>query len=179
MSYSIAYVGPTLSGRSTSMAHLLRSTEPDLNAILIQPGTEHAFVWEGLEFSAWLCSVRSHYAFEDVNDGGVPAAVRDELDRLAHADGVIFVLDSQHARLEANRYELRKLRRDLETRGVEWDSLPLVFQANKRDLANPLSMDQLVLELGIAGRPIVGSVATEGRGVEAAFDALVDEIRRV
>ena len=67
--------------------------------------------------------------------------IRDEIEEIAAADGLIMVLDSRLGREEANLKALEQLRRDLASRGIELASKAVVFQANKRDLEDIITMD--------------------------------------
>lgn len=67
--------------------------------------------------------------------------IRDEIDEIARADGLVFVLDSRLGREEANVRAAWQLRRDLSTRGVDALTKPIVFQANKRDLSDIVTME--------------------------------------
>ena len=64
-----------------------------------------------------------------------------EIEEIAAADGLIMVLDSRIGREEANVKAFDYLQRDLASRGIELASKPVVFQANKRDLDDIVTMD--------------------------------------
>jgi signal recognition particle receptor subunit beta len=62
---------------------------------------------------------------------------------LKGVDGIVFVADSQRAMKEANVESLANLKTNLAEIGIKLEEIPLVFQYNKRDLANILSLDEL------------------------------------
>ena len=62
---------------------------------------------------------------------------------LKGVDGIVFVADSQRPMKETNVESLRNLRENLAEIGVSLDATPRVFQYNKRDLANILTLDEL------------------------------------
>ncbi len=62
---------------------------------------------------------------------------------LKGVDGIVFVGDSQRAMKDANVESMVNLRSNLAEIGVHLDDLPFVFQYNKRDLPNILSLQEL------------------------------------
>jgi len=62
---------------------------------------------------------------------------------LKGVDGIVFVADSQRPMTEPNRESLKNLRENLAEIGISFDTIPRVFQYNKRDLQNILSVDEL------------------------------------
>jgi signal recognition particle receptor subunit beta len=57
------------------------------------------------------------------------------------ADGLVVVVDSPVGREGTNVVAFRRLRRDLSSAGIDPNAVPMVFQANKRDLADVVTMD--------------------------------------
>ena len=73
---------------------------------------------------------------------------------LKGVDGVVFVADSQRPMLQANLDSFRNLEENLAEMGLSVDTLPLVLQYNKRDLADICSVEEhepgpQPLELGL------------------------------
>lgn len=85
---------------------------------------------------------------------------------LKGADCVVFVADSQEAMLDANTDALKNLRENLIANELDPDTIPLVFQYNKRDLPNALSVAELNKALNSRGVPFVEASAKSGVGVE-------------
>ena len=88
---------------------------------------------------------------------------------LQGADGVVFVADSQEARMEANNESLLNLDKNLKEQGYELKTVPLVLQLNKRDLPTALPADEMYRQLNFKGEPTFEAVAMNGTGV---FDTL-------
>ena len=84
-------------------------------------------------------------------------------------DGLVFVADTQAARLDANLESLDDLNANLADQGRKLSSLPHVFQWNKRDLPDLVPLDELDRRLNLFAAPSVPTVATRGEGV---FDVL-------
>lgn len=96
---------------------------------------------------------------------------------LRGADGIVFLVEPQFPRLEANVEALENLERFLALDGRQLASVPMVLQYNKRDIpgASVEALDEL---LNPSGRPRVESIATRGIGVLEAITALADLFER-
>jgi len=70
---------------------------------------------------------------------------------LKGVDGIVFVADSQRPMKEPNVESLRNLRENLAEIGVSLEATPRVFQYNKRDLANILTLEELNDDLNPGG----------------------------
>jgi len=95
---------------------------------------------------------------------------------LKGVDGVVFVADSQPARLDANLESLDNLRENLVERGYDLESLPFVVQYNKRDLPGAMPVEELRALLNVTGAPDFEAAALRGEGV---FDTLKAIARQV
>ena len=84
---------------------------------------------------------------------------------LKGVDGVVFVVDSQRATLQANLDSFRNLEENLTEMGLSVDTLPMVLQYNKRDLADIFSVDELNQALNRQGWPSFEASAVSGQGV--------------
>ena len=81
------------------------------------------------------------------------------------ADGLVFVADTQAARMDANLESLDDLNANLADQGRKLSAMPHAFQWNKRDLGDVVPLDELDRRLNLFGAPSVGTVATRGEGV--------------
>jgi signal recognition particle receptor subunit beta len=88
---------------------------------------------------------------------------------LKGVDGVVFVADSQFARMEANLESLENLRTNLAEQGYSLDNLPYVIQYNKRDMPGIVPIEELREQLNPNNAPEFEAVAPTGVGV---FDTL-------
>jgi hypothetical protein len=84
---------------------------------------------------------------------------------LKGVDGIVFVVDSQSAMLDACRESYQNLEENLRELGLILGEIPTVFQWNKRDLKNVVSIDQLEATFNPRGLPSFQSVASDGTGV--------------
>ena len=92
---------------------------------------------------------------------------------LTGADGIVFVADSQPARMDANTESLNNLRDNLVELGRTFETVPIVLAYNKRDLPGVLSIDEMDRELNSAGFPSLATAATSGAGVFETLDVVV------
>ena len=82
---------------------------------------------------------------------------------------MIFVADSQEARMEANIESLQNLERNLKEQGYELQTIPYALQMNKRDLPTAVDAATMYQQLNFKGEPTFEAVANSGTGV---FDTL-------
>jgi signal recognition particle receptor subunit beta len=95
---------------------------------------------------------------------------------LKGVDGVVFVADSQEARLDANLDSVENLKQNLSDNGYKPDVIPYVLQLNKRDMPTALTREQLARELSWRKETVYEAVATKGTGV---FETLKGVIKLV
>lgn len=92
---------------------------------------------------------------------------------LQGADAVVLVVDSRTERIQENLQSIEELKANLEANGLDWKSIPMVIQYNKRDLPGLIPSDELGDLFKFRDVPAYQSVATRGDGV---FDAFVDVV---
>ena len=101
---------------------------------------------------------------------------------LKGADCVVFVADSQEPVLEANLESLENLRQNLEANEIDPDEIPMVFQYNKRDLPNVVTVEELRALINPMNVPDFEANARSGVGVfdtlKAVSRLVLNELRR-
>jgi hypothetical protein len=172
--FRVSYVGSALAGATTSLTSaLLRNGQalPVPANLLLTQENEFSLRREGSQIQVAISvgARRAHLA-ERARTG---PAVEEEFRRISRAEGYIFVVNSEAGREAQNRNELALLRGDLARVGVDIDTRPVVFQANKRDLANVISMKWITEQLCTSLCAHVESVATEDRGTMEALRTLL------
>ena len=163
----IVYYGPGLGGKTTNLEYIHRHSAPARRGKLISlvGEAERTLFFDllpvelgelkGYTVRLHLCTVPGQIA-------------RDATRRLVlrHADGVVFVVDSQQGRVEANVEAIRNLADNLRLQGDDPDRIPLVVQYNKRDLPSAMDVASLQAALGVPDDiPQVEASALEGWGV--------------
>jgi hypothetical protein len=82
---------------------------------------------------------------------------------------VVFVGDSQEARMDSNIEALQNLEKNLKEQGYDLSTIPYVLQLNKRDLPTAIPVESMYTQLNYKGEPTFEAVAMNGTGV---FDTL-------
>jgi signal recognition particle receptor subunit beta len=170
ISLKIVYYGPGLGGKTSSLQHIHRAIKPDARGQLVSlsTGVDRTLYFDFLPVK--LPKLRGYTIRVQLYT--VPGQVHYNSTRklvLTGADGVVFVADSQRPRAEANIESLQNLQENLREQGLALDRLPHLFQYNKRDVEDLLSVAELDLALNKYKAPHFETSATSGRGV---FEAL-------
>jgi signal recognition particle receptor subunit beta len=84
---------------------------------------------------------------------------------LKGADGVVFVADSQDHMMDENRQSLADLKTNLSANGLDYATIPLVMQWNKRDLPQLISEAELDATLNERSVKAIPAIAAKGNGV--------------
>jgi len=113
----------------------------------------------------------------------VPAQEQADATRrlvLAQADGVLFVVDAQASRLEANIAALAALYAQWPDNNGATRVLPVVFAVTKQDLPEELLLDEPVLAaiLNPEGAPLFRCDLVRGEGVFRALQSLIATVMR-
>jgi len=144
MAAKIVYYGPGLCGKTTNLHHIYGRTSPGSRGEMVSLETETD---RTLFFDLLPLDVGVIGGFKTrVQLYTVPGQVFYNTTRklvLKGVDGIVFVGDSQRAMKDANVESMVNLRSNLAEIGVHLDELPFVFQYNKRDLPNILSLQEL------------------------------------
>lgn len=162
----VVYYGPPLSGKTSNLSALHRGLRQENTGRLttLDTANDRTLFFDVLPVTM---STRSGYRLKlklfTVPGQVIHAATRRLV--LSGADAVVFVADSQRTESPNNNEFWRGMRKFLAENGLDADSIPVVIQFNKRDLANARSLDEL-LEVARKGRePVYTAVAVRGEGV--------------
>ncbi|MBY0398836.1 GTPase domain-containing protein, partial [Myxococcota bacterium] len=98
---------------------------------------------------------------------------------LDQVDGVILVLDCSPARIEANGAAIDELRRSLADYGQRLETLPIVLQYNKRDVADPFAIESLHRRIGLRDAAVFETIATTGHGVLPTLTTISKHVIRL
>jgi signal recognition particle receptor subunit beta len=166
----IVYYGPGLSGKTTNVKYIYDRTAPGSKGRLISLATESE---RTLFFDFLPLDLGSVSGFRmRLQLYTVPGQIFYQATRkiiLKGIDGVVFVADSQRARLDANVESLTDLHENLAEYGQSTSDLPFVVQYNKRDLDGITELAELKSALNPGGAPDFEAAARHGVGV---FDTL-------
>ncbi len=173
----IVYYGPGLCGKTTNIQFIYDKTGAGTKGKLISLATESErtlfFDFLPIELGT-IRGFRTRFHLYTV-----PGQVFYDASRkliLKGADGVVFVADSQEARMDANVESIRNLKENLREHGVKIDKVPYVLQLNKRDLPTAVAAPELEQALRIKDEPIFEAVASRGTGVFETLKAVVKSV---
>ena len=179
LSIKLVYYGPALSGKTTNLMQLHDLLRPDLKGDLITLETQNDrtlfFDLLPLGFrapSGLLIKFKLFTVPGQVAHDGTRKAV------LSRADGVVFVADSQRSQGLNNAESFENLANSSALVGLDFDTLPLVVQFNKRDLPNILSEEEIKARWQDTPWPLRFSAAITGKGVSDTFYELVRTVYR-
>jgi signal recognition particle receptor subunit beta len=162
----IVYYGPGLCGKTKNLQFLHERTSPSRRGQLISLATPNE---RTLFFDFLPLDVGSLRGFQTrLHLYTVPGQVFYDAARraiLRGVDGIVFVADSQEARLAANVESIRNLEKNLREQGYEIAEIPYVLQLNKRDLSSAMPAAELSRRLAIKGEPTLEATAATGAGV--------------
>lgn len=179
----IVYYGPGLCGKTTNLDFIYNKTNPDHRGKMIKLNTEteRTLFFDFLPIA--LGEIRGFKTRFHLYT--VPGQVFYEASRkliLKGVDGVIFVADSQEARMDANVESMEDLRNNLAEYGMSLEKIPYVIQYNKRDAPSAAPIEELRALLNPSNVPEFEAIAPTGEGVFDTLKALaklvLTELRR-
>jgi signal recognition particle receptor subunit beta len=168
--FKIVFYGPGLGGKTTTLKYVHSASKPENrgNLVSLATDTDRTLYFDYLPVRLLkLGDVAVKLLLYTVPGQVYYAATRKLV--LSGADGIVFVADTQAARIDSDLESLDDLNTNLAEQGSKLSGVPHVFQWNKRDLPDVVALDELDRRLNLFGAPSVATVATTGQGV---FDVL-------
>ncbi len=175
----IVYYGPGLCGKTTNLERIFATANPERRGKLLTVATEtdRTLFFDFLPME--LGTIRGMRVRVQLYT--VPGQVFYDATRrivLRGSDGVVFVADSQAVMMDANLESVENLQHNLRLNNLDPDTIPLVFQYNKRDLPDLSPVEELEKTLNWRGVPHFLSVATTGEGVKETLHKIIEEVIR-
>ena len=173
----IVYYGPGLCGKTTNLQYIYERTNPDAKGKMISLATEtdRTLFFDFLPLA--LGEIRGFKTRFHLYT--VPGQVFYDASRkliLKGVDGVVFVADSQEARMDANIESLQNLDKNLTEHGFDPQVIPYVLQLNKRDLPTAMPAEELYRQLNFKGEPTFEATAPSGLGVFDTLKAVAKQV---
>jgi signal recognition particle receptor subunit beta len=170
----IVYYGPGLGGKTTNIQWIHEKTRADAKGKLISLATESErtlfFDFLPIELGT-IRGFRMRFHLYTV-----PGQVFYDASRkliLKGVDGVVFVADSQEARMDANIEAVTNLHENLKEQGYDLARMPYALQLNKRDLPSAVALAELEKALRVKDEPVFEAVATNGDGVFETLKSII------
>ena len=173
----LVYYGPAMSGKTSNLMRLHDMLAPDLKGEIMTLETQNDrtlfFDLLPLGFrtpSGWLIKLKLYTVPGQVIHDATRKAV------LSRADGVVFVADSQQSQGVNNSEAFQNLEENVSRVGLDFETLPLVVQFNKRDLPNVLTESEIKERWAAAPWPLVLASALDGMGIKETFIQLLQAV---
>src|SRR6266511_2531926 len=164
----VVYYGPALSGKTTNLQALFQKIDPKVRGRLMTLDTKDD---RTLFFDMMPVFFRT--------EAGVK--VKLESTRrivLQGSDAVVFVADSRRSEAAATLAYWNDMLKNLEANGLDYRTLPIVIQMNKRDLDDARGDGELGDLRAIIQPQVVPAVAIRGEGVVETLHALLQRCYR-
>ncbi len=169
----IVYVGTGLSGKTTNVQYIYENTQTDRAGKLVSLSTENerTLFFDFLPLSVGeVRGYKTRFHLYTIPGQTFYEASRDFI--LKGVDGVVFVVDSAPERLDANIEAWEQFQQALLRQGYDLARIPIVFQYNKRDLPNALSLQELESTFNLGRKPSFEAVANRGEGVMSTLESI-------
>jgi mutual gliding-motility protein MglA len=175
----ILYCGPLSAGKSTTLKYIYGEAAKGIGgkSLSLNQGNDNALFFDFVPLNIGKVGgydIRIHLYTIPREDG------YDQAKQMISTgvDGVVFVADSKLDRMDENINSLKEVRKLLKSVGDDPDTIPFVFQYNKRDLSGTVPTDELNRYLNDRGAGEFESIATKGQGVMDAFRAVSANVLR-
>lgn len=170
----VVYYGPALSGKTTNLQSLHGMFEPKHRGRLMSLETQSD---RTLFFDLLPIQYKTPSGLSvKLKVYTVPGQVIHNSTRravLAGVDAVAFIADSQKSQALSNSISFNNLKENLKVNGIDFDTLPVVVQFNKRDLDNLKPVEEIRRDWGKSRFPTFMAIATQGNGVAETFECLI------
>jgi signal recognition particle receptor subunit beta len=170
----VVYYGPALSGKTTNLQALFHKIDPKVRGRLMTLDTKDD---RTLFFDMMPVFFRTQAGVKvKLKLYTVPGQVMHESTRrivLQGTDAVAFVADSRRSEAAATLAYWENMLKNLEANGLDYRSLPIVIQMNKRDLEDARRDDEVDDLRRLIKPPVVPAVAIRGDGVVETLHTLL------
>jgi signal recognition particle receptor subunit beta len=170
----VVYYGPALSGKTTNLQALFQKIDPKVRGRLMTLDTKDD---RTLFFDMMPVFFKTAAGMKvKVKLYTVPGQVMHESTRrivLQGTDAVAFVADSRRSEAATTLAYWQNMLKNLEANGLDYRTLPIVIQMNKRDLPDARGDDELGDLRTVIQPPVVPAVAIRGEGVIETLHAVL------
>ncbi len=179
----VVYYGPGLCGKTTNLQHIYTKLNPKKRGKMISIATQadRTLFFDFLPVELGVVQgFKVRFQLYTVPGQVFYGATRRLV--LKGADAVVFVADSQADVLSKNVESLEDLKQNLVENGLDPQTIPIVFQYNKRDLPNILDAALLDGKVNFRQAPFYEASAITGMGVmetiKGVITLLIQDLKR-
>lgn len=162
----IVYFGTGMSGKTTNIQYIYQKTAPMGKSSMIDFGSEND---RTLFFDFLPLEVGDvngfNVRFHLYSAPGQPFYEDGRKMLFRGIDGIVFVVDSQVEKIESNIESFVEMEKLLLENGVNPNTIPIIFQWNKRDLPNIVSIEELNQRFNKRNGISMECIANTGEGV--------------
>jgi len=173
----IVYYGASLCGKTTNLEYIHANINPNARGDLVSLKTreDRTIFFDFLEIQfGEVKGLKPKFSLYTVPGQVYYMSSRKLV--LQGADGVVFVVDSDPSRLDANVEAWNNLQSNLREFQIDPARFPIIVQYNKRDVPGALPLETFQKKLTFNGQVQVEAVAVKGIGV---FETLRPAIKSV
>ena len=162
----IVYYGPGMCGKTTNlqMVHKLMRGEMRGDLVSVATETDRTIYFDFMPLKLGKIA-GFDFVTRTFTVPGQPYYAETRRMVLQGADGVVFVADSQRFMLDQNRDSMLDLKRNLKANNLDFNTIPLVIQYNKQDMADLSSIEDLESAINERRVPYFKASAYSGAGV--------------
>ena len=174
----IVYYGAGLSGKTTNLQYIYDKTADNAKGKLIHLSgeNERTLFFDFLPLDAGeMRGFKTRFHLYTVPGQSFYDVAAKFI--LKGVDGIVFVVDSERERQDANDGCYEGLKQNLENQEYDFSRIPMVIQYNKRDRSNALPVSELSKRFQFShgqnrSIPEFEAVANKGIGVYETFDEI-------
>jgi signal recognition particle receptor subunit beta len=169
----IVFYGPGMCGKTTNLqkVHELMRAQMKSELVSVATETDRTIYFDFLPVKLGKIA-GFDFVVRSFTVPGQPYYAETRKMVLQGADGVVFVADSQRYMLDQNKDSLLDLKRNLKVNGLDYSTIPLIIQYNKRDLPDILPISDLEQALNERKVPFFEASAFKGVGVVETLKAV-------
>ncbi len=173
----IVYVGPSLGGKTTNIQNIHglvpEASRTKLSSIDTEGDRTLFFDYFSMDLEE-IAGFKTKFLIYGVPGQPYYRSTRKMV--LNGVDGLVFVADSDKSRVEDNLESLQDLKEMLREYGYDYQTIPLVYQYNKRDLFYVTPVEEFEELLNERGCRSFEAVAVQNKGVVETFRAICAEV---
>ncbi len=173
----IVYVGPSLGGKTTNIQNIHglipETSRTKLSSIDTEGDRTLFFDYFSMDLEE-IAGFKTKFLIYGVPGQPYYRSTRKMV--LNGVDGLVFVADSDKSRVEDNLESLQDLKEMLREYGYDYQTIPLVYQYNKRDLFYVTPVEEFEELLNERGCRSFEAIAVQNKGVVESFRAVCAEV---